>query len=243
MQWTATWNAGGGGGGGGGENTSSLKAALAARHRLAVANHLARSHIGMGPRSKAQLAAREAAADAVVAAAAAAEQADADADADAVAGAAGRRHLQHHHRWGDECNCSAAGANYSAHHVGRAATPYPPGLGYWYSTPAQGECPEAAALGTNGCKFKRLPQAAISFGSDLTAAGFVRPVGTAVMGQNLLTQVRCLFGPCYAVPWRHTDSHMLAPPASASPPACMLVSCWRLGIPRSAVLCCAVLFC
>ena len=87
------------------------------------------------------------------------------------------------HDWQPPCNCSAESAYYSTMHAGKALTPYPPGIGAWYSTPAQGECLDGASLGEGGCTFKVLPRATIGYGAQFVARGFTKPTGKQVQGQ------------------------------------------------------------
>jgi hypothetical protein len=184
MQWQAIWQSGGSPG----TALSSLSPATRhehqlrreARQRRVDFRHLLRSHVGLTAATAHALRVEEADD--------AAEAADDDDAAVAAGGGHPTRRLQHHHHWGEMCNCSAAAASYSATHAGRAATPYPPGSGYWYSTPAQGECAEGAEIGAAGCTFRRVGAQAIAFGANLTATGFVRPTGQPVMGQNLVPE-------------------------------------------------------
>jgi hypothetical protein len=99
--------------------------------------------------------------------------------------------------WVDEtvCNCSGnphggelpVEGNPSLTHVGRAPVYLPyvaykvvpanayPGeklSGYNYHFPKGGKCPEGAALGTNGCTWRRLPRVRLLYGQDLIAAGW-----------------------------------------------------------------------
>jgi hypothetical protein len=104
---------------------------------------------------------------------------------------------------------------YSQMHVGMAATPYPPGIGLWYSTPAQGQCLHGAALdGTklsvpsvsrcvlfmnfrytvrsirlqNMRVYWRQDRATISYGSHFVEQGFKKVAGKETNGQNVVPQ-------------------------------------------------------
>ena len=78
------------------------------------------------------------------------------------------------------CTCTADGQRLSDRFVGRmdyvmtttdaGAEPFV--AGYWYSTPRLGECPTNAPLGTNGCTWRRRPQAHMLWLSDMIEAGF-----------------------------------------------------------------------
>eukprot|EP01043_Picozoa_sp_COSAG02_P003525 COSAG02_NODE_86_length_39084_cov_17.815724_25_plen_591_part_00 len=78
------------------------------------------------------------------------------------------------------CTCTDDGQHLSERFVGRMdyvmttsdAGAQPFVAGYWYSTPRLGECPPNVSLGTNGCTWRRRPQAHMLWLSDMIEAGF-----------------------------------------------------------------------
>ena len=78
---------------------------------------------------------------------------------------------------------------YSQMHAGMGATPYPPGLGLWFSTPAQGQCLDGASIGDNGCTFRVLPRATVSYGEQFVQRGFRKGQdGKEVEGQSVVPE-------------------------------------------------------
>ena len=78
---------------------------------------------------------------------------------------------------------------YSQMHAGMGATPYPPGLGLWFSTPAQGQCLDGASIGDNGCTFRVLPRATVAYGAQFVQRGFRKGQdGKEVEGQSVVPE-------------------------------------------------------
>ena len=74
-------------------------------------------------------------------------------------------------------------------HAGMGATPYPPGLGLWFSTPAQGQCLDGASIGDNGCTFRVLPRATVAYGQQFVQRGFRKGQdGKEVEGQSVVPE-------------------------------------------------------
>ena len=74
-------------------------------------------------------------------------------------------------------------------HAGMGATPYPPGLGLWFSTPAQGQCLDGASIGDNGCTFRVLPRATVAYGAQFVQRGFRKGQdGKEVEGQSVVPE-------------------------------------------------------
>jgi hypothetical protein len=76
--------------------------------------------------------------------------------------------------------------------------------GTWYSHPAGGSCVEGAALGADGCTWRRLPVGRVVSGPQLLAAGFwaaahsVRP-GAVKRPQRFPTKTHFVWGFCVGV--------------------------------------------